>query len=443
MAEGILENREERWGTLVRRQAWRINSGWWLRWFCPAVVLVAVVFSGVVLVLRSVGMAAAWWEWLAGLLGVLVAGVWAWVRSRSCHVGEREVLVRLEDRLGLSGALSAARAGLVGWPGLAGVENAGVRLDWRALLPVAGAVLLMAGARSVSVPVAGADGESRWREPLVHAEIRSVLEELEGVAAPDVLAAYGGRLEELGSRGRGEQYGHDALEAAEHLLGTIRAEAREQGGRLERLAEALRSGGAVDRADAAAGAGGGAVESGSREEALREVLTGPLGVAGELGKSLGGMDGDALRGLGGEAAQALMEQLRESAEECRGSAGGSSFERAGEGLADGEGGGRADAGGEQPGRGPGRGGDAAERGEGAGEGTRIVPRGGIEVVGAGQAEGVAGGQLLGERVREAEVRPQDALLQAGGSSAAEGSGEAVRGEVLLPDEQAVLRRYFR
>jgi hypothetical protein len=443
MAEGLLENREEQWGMLVRRQAWRINFGWWLRWFCPAVVLVALVFSGVVLVLRSLGMVAAWWEWLAGLLGVLVAGVWAWVRSRSRWVGEREVLVRLEDRLGLSGALSAARAGLVGWPGLAGVENAGVRLDWRALLPVVGSVLLMAGAGSVSVPVAGADGVGGWREPLVHAEIRSVLEELEGVAAPDVLEAFGGRLEELGSRGRGEQYGHDALEAAEHLLGTIRAEAREQSGRLERLAETLRSGGVVDQADAAAGAGGGAAESGSREEALREVLAGSLGVGGELGKSLSEMDGDALSGLGGDEAQALMEQLREAAEECRGSAGGSSFEGAGEGLADGEGGGRADAGGEQPGRGPGRGGDAAEPGEGAGEGTRIVPRGRIEVVGAGQGAGVAGRQLLGERVREAEVRAGDAGLQSGGSSAAEGAGEAVRGEVLLPDEQAVLRRYFR
>lgn len=365
------------------------------------------------------------------------------MRSRSRWVGEREVLVRLEDRLGLSGALSAARAGLVGWPGLAGMENAGVRLDWRALLPVAGSVLLMAGARSVSVPVAGVDGEGGWREPLVHAEIRSLLEELEGVAAPDVLEAYGEQLGELGSRGRGEQYGHDALEAAEHLLGMIRAEAREQGGRLERLAEALRSEAAADLGDSAAGLTGGEVESGSREEALREVLAGPLGVGGEVGKSLGGMDGDALRGLGGEAAQALQEQLREAAEECRGSAGGSSFERAGEGLADGEGGGRGDAGGEQPGRGPGRGGDVTEPGEGAGEGSRIVPRGGIEVVGAGQAEGVAGRQLLGERVREAEVRPQDAGLQAGGSSAVEGAGEAVRGEVLLPDEQALLRRYFR
>ena len=443
MVEGLPENREEQWGVLVRRQAWRINFGWWLRWFCPAVVLVALGFSGVVLVLRFEGVVAAWWEWLAGLLGMLVAGVWAWVRSRSRWVGEREVLVRLEDRLGLSGALSAARAGVVGWPGLAGVENAGVRLDWRGLLPVVGSVLLMAGAGTVSGPGAGAEGVGGWREPMVHAEIRSVLEELEGVAAPEVLEEYGGRLAELGSRGRDEQYGHDALEAAEHLLGTIRAGAREQGGLLERLAEALRSRGAVDQADAAAGAGGGAAESGSREEALREVLAGPLGVGGEVGKSLGGMGGDALKGLGGEEAEELGEQLRQAAEECRGCAGGSSFEGAGEGLADGEGGERPGAGSEQPGRGPGRGGDAAERGDGAGVGTRIVPRGRMEVVGAGQGAGVTGTQLLGERVREAEVRPGDAGLQSGGDSTGVGPGEAVRGEVLLPDEQAVLRRYFR
>lgn len=443
MAEGLLEDRKEQWGVLVRRQAWRINFGWWLRWFCPAVVLVALGFSFVVLVLRSQGAEASWWEWLAGVLGLLVAGLWAWVRSRLRVVGEREVLVLLEDRLGLKGALSAARAGVVGWPGLDGVENAGVRLDWRALLPVAGSVLLMAAARMVSVPVPGADRVGGWREPLVHAEIRSALEELEGVAAPEVLEEYGGRLEELGSRGRGEQYGHDALEAAEHLLGTIRAEAREQGGRLERFAEALRSLGAVDRADAVAGAGGGAVESGSREEALREVLAGPLGVGGELGKSLGGMDGDALRELGGESAEALVEQLKQAAEECRGCAGGSAFEGVGEGLADRAGGVRPAAGGEQPGRGPGLGGDAAESGEETEGGTGMVPRGRVEVVGAGQRAGGPGTQNLGERVRDAAVRPQESDLQPGGESAAQGAGEAVRGEVLGPDEQAVLRRYFR
>jgi hypothetical protein len=443
MAEGLPEDREEQWGVLVRRLARRINFGWWLRWFCPGVVLVALGFSLVVLVLRSRGVVASVWEWLAGLLGLLVAGMWARVRSRSRLVGEREVLVLLEDRLGLNGALSAARAGVVGWPGLAGVEHAGVRLDWRAMVLPAGSVLLMAGSGLLPVSVPRAEGMGGWREPLVHAEIRSVLQELEGVAAPGVLEEYGDRLGELGSRGRGQQYGHDALEAAEHLLGTIRAGAREQGGRLERLAEALGSTMPAGAAAADGGADGGAVESGAREEALREVLEGPLGVGGELGKSLGGMDGDALRGLGGEAAQELGEQLRQAAEECRGCAGGSSFDGAGEGLADGGGGGRPDAGGGQPGRGPGRGGEAAESGEEAEKGTGMVPRGKVEVVGVVPKAGGSGTQILGERVREAEVGPQDAGLQAGGASPAEGAGQAVRGEVLLPDEQAVLRRYFR
>jgi hypothetical protein len=444
MAERLPENREEQWGTLARRQAERINVGWWLRWFCPAVVMVAVGFSGVVLVLRLRGWEAAWWEWLAGGAGLLVAAGWSWVRSKPRFVGEREVLILLEDRLELSGALSAARAGVVRWPGLAGVETAGVRLDWRVLLPLAGSLLLMVGARSVSVPAPVAHAAGGWREPLVHAEIREVLKELEGVAAPDVLREYGGRLGALGSRGRGEQYGHDALEAAEHLLATIRADAGEQGLRLERLAGALESRGASDQADAAAGVGGAAGEAGSREEALRAMLAGPLGLGGELGKSLGGMDGDALRGLDGEAAQALRDRLRQAAEDCRDGAGGSASGEAIAGEAEGGGDERADTGSGPPGRAPGRGAESAEREEETGGASGIVPRGSIEVVGTGQGTTVSGTQPLGERVREAEVRPREAgLLQAGGDPSGVGAGEAVRGEMLSPDEQAVLRRYFR
>jgi hypothetical protein len=331
---------------------------------------------------------------------------------------------------------------LVAWPERRDGQEAVVQIDRRVLIPLVGSVLLMAGMVSVPAGKRALAGEGFWKEPLAHAEIQAALTGLQGVAAPEALEQYGQRLDALRSRGISEQYGHAGLEAADHLLGRIRAEASEQADRLESLAGLL-------RLPAAEGAGAGAVGEAMKPRAsgaaLRELQAGPLGLGPELGRSLGGMDGDAVGDLGREEAEELAGQLERAAGVCRECAGGGYGGGSGEPRLAADGESRADSGGEPEEAG----GSGSGKGSGTGEAPqreaepKVVPRGPLEVVGGGKADGLPGTEVLGERVRDAALRRTDSGLRPGGGAAAGGGGEALRGEVLMPGEKAVLRRYFR
>ena len=457
------ESRAMAWRRLAVRTAMRVNVAWWLAVFCPLAVGVAAVACAVVLYLRSRAVVVEGpWAWAACAGLVSVAAMAAWLRARRRFLSVPDAMVRLESRLGLNNALSAAAVGVGHWPDLPARADDGLRYDWRwTVVPLAGAFGLTALAFLIPVKVEAAQ-RLEVPPPRAHEEIRAAIEELKDTAQEEALKQLEQQLDALEEKPASEWYQHSSLEAADNLLASMRQEAKRQGEQLDRSARSLTA--LTEFADK--------LEAGEQQrlaqefaDAAKRMAESPLGLNQQLAEALSKLDPSALKQLSPDAAKAMAQRLKEAAGKCRNCAGngsggsgqgaGSDAQRELDRLLNGDGDGQ----GQGQGQGQGEG-DGQDGREGAGRGG--VQRGpGVaplpmnretKSLSGSRPEAVEGNDLTdslpGDKLATSEIEHDvdrtAAGPVAGGAASGKGEGgEAIWREALQPQEKAVLQRYFK
>lgn len=438
---------ERLWRRRAASLAGRLNRGWWLERFNAGAVAALVPFAIAIVAIRTwreallsaptVGIASG------GLL--LLVALFAWMRTRRAFVGAEDGLVRLDDRLRLHNRLSSASRRVGEWPPFV-PETADAVPRWkpsRALLPGFTALALVAGAWWVPVPDSVAAPPLVPVEPGAWAKMEDWLATLEEeqLVEEETLEDLQSKIEELRDQPEEEWFSHSSLEATDTLAESLGLDLREMArelSTLERDLAALRNF-ASQMSDSAR------TELERRiGDALDALGESGLAVNEELLKQLSEIDpsqlGEAMLASLSEAdLKSLQERLREGSKALGSLEGlpGDCEDCEGLGLAFGE----------KPGLAPGQGGITRGRGDAPlslGEEKEGLGTSNLESVTNTDFSRATVGEVLGLGETEREVDRSAIGPQAGGAISSAGrGGETVSRETLLPDEQAVLKRFFK
>jgi len=434
------ESAECFWRKEAGAVARRVNAGWWVERLNPLVVGGFLALATVALAARTAG-ADLRLAWLVAACGAVigVGAAFAWWLGRARFIGPDEGLARLDDRLTLRNRLVSAAVGVGAWPpsakGAARAASPSWRW-WRALLPSSAAALVLAAAWLVPFPQGAAPPELAPAAPAAWQQMEEWLAALseEDLIAEESLESLADRIEELRSQPEEEWFSHGSLEATDHLresLGRDLSELARDLAAAERDIEALRRFGNEMSEDAKAAL---LTEC---EEALKGIEANAMALDETLSSELSRLDPSQLSEQGGasglsqEALDALQERLRQGAASL------GSIEGLPE-LA------KVEDGADQ--LRPLGSGDIGKDGESA-----PLTFGREQDLGTNQTEGVentdfsraALGDFVGLGETEHDDERLEAALRPGGAPASTGSGgEAVWRDALLPEEQALLRRYF-
>jgi len=214
------------WKRIIARTRRRVNLGWWLEWLGPVSMLFAVIGACVVLYLRSAGWDEAspdqirWTGSVVGGVVLLVLGV-TWLLARRRFVTTEQAMVRLESQMRLDNALTAAARGLADWPPvpeeMRGAD--GWAWNWPRLIgpPVVSAGLV---ALPFFLPIRPAEGVTvRPNEPMAWQEMEKWLEDLreEKIADPEKLEEVAKQIEALRDNPSEQWFSHSNLEATDSL----------------------------------------------------------------------------------------------------------------------------------------------------------------------------------------------------------------------------------
>ncbi len=446
MSQDVLERLWRRRAASLSR---RFNFGWWLERF-NALSFAGLLLGAVALLVLRTWRPDGFDPLLPGgilaIVLVIFAGGAYWA-GRKHFVGTEAGLIRLDDRLGLNNRLISAASQVGQWPEYSASERGPADFRWnvgRSLLPGLVALALVGAAWWIPIPERSGKPVPVV-EPGAWEQIEDWLAALEesGLVEEEVIEDLEGRVEEFRNQPEEEWFSHSSLEATDTLQESLGMQIRdlaEEMNTLERDLSALKTF-SGERSEEAR-------EQIKREmeEALDALEGGGLPLDQALRKQLGKIDPaqlgkDTLSGLSKEELEGLQKQLRK----------GTGALGAMEGLPDlGQG--------EMPGEGQGGVGEGMEKGLGKGGVDR--GRGDAPLffgdkednLGTTKLERVENedlskatiGEVLGIGETEREIDKTAAGPVAGGGVGSMGrGGEAVSRETLLPDEQAVLKRYFK
>jgi len=439
---------ERQWNRRAAALARQLNLGWWLERFNQLVLVGLVLFSVALLAGRTwradwmipeaVGLG------LGGLLLVLAAVAWLLGRKRFVDAGKG--LVRLDEKLRLNNRLVSAAAKVGPWPELPPNPLGAAGFRWnlsRAWLPGLSALLLVAAASWVPIPERSA-ATAQVVEPSAWEQMEDWLATLEeeDLIGEETIEELASRIEELRDQPEEEWFSHSSLEATDSLQQSLGLEIRD-------LAEEMKT---LERNLSALQKFSSQMSEAAKEEARKEMeealkaLDGaglPLNEA--LRKQLSEVDPsqlgqETLSKLSNEQLQSLQKQLQ------KGSGALGSMEglpEMGEGMGLGEEGMGFGEEGEMPGVG------GITRGKADApiffdDQADDLGTDNLERVTNEDFSKAAIGEVLGLGETEREIDEAASTPVAGGAVGSAGKGgEAVSRETLLPDEQAVLKRYFK
>jgi hypothetical protein len=358
-------------------------------------------------------------------------------------------LTRLDRVLGLNNALTTALAGRGSWPDLEEGAGSGLKLNpGRILLPVLiSSALIAAG---LLIPVRAVSSLADIPSPRSHEEIAATIAQLEQSDAvrKEDLEQLKKELGELKTQSPADWYRHSSLEAADHLQ-----EGMEE--QLRSLAENLeKAGSALNNLESAG-------ESLSPQEqqrlaqefksAVQGLKDSPLGLNEKLMSALSKVDPSALKSLGRKDLEKMMEAMKKAAGTCKQCAGNCARPGAGGAQSElekllGDGNGKGEGEGDDP---DGKlGGGSPTRGPGVAplplsNRPSDLKTNNPESLQSEDMTRARPGDAIG--TADAAHDPDKSPLgpQEAGSIRATGrGGDSVWRESLLPQEKAVLQKYF-
>jgi hypothetical protein len=446
----------QQWQRMAGRVAFRVNTARFLSSAAPALVI------GGALVM-VVGVASRYWvpdhaaiivSGVSGFSLLLIAAA-AFLRCRRRLIGQSEAMVRLEDVLGLNNALTAAAAGVGQWPECRHQADHRLCFNWtQTLLPVFLAAALVA--LGLLIPVSGAArGPVVMPPPRSHEEIAAAIAKLEeaDVVKKEDVAELRRQLDEIRGESPENWYRHSSLEAADHLKAGMLNDLRGVAHNLERGHAAL---GALE-------AGAEAMTPDERQRlardfksALEALKSRSPGLNQKLMSALSKVDPSNLKSLNHDDLQEMLDQMKSAAGVCKNCVGGDQRGDRGSGaeaqrelkdLLEGRESARDESATGPDGEGAGRGG--VQRGPGVAPLPLSKARTELatekpEGLAAGDLSRARPGDTIGTTDVEHHLDKSPAGPRAGGAAVSDGQGgDAVWRDSLLPQEKAVLQKYFR
>lgn len=447
---------EERfWTRRATSLAGKVNLGWWLDRFNGLAVVSLLLFALAVLAVRTYRSEFLTAPLTAGSLAVvgLVLALLAWLLSRRHYIGLEEGLARLDDRLHLHNRLCAAYHGIGPWPGKTNYfSTAGFR--WRyghAILPTMLSLALVATAWYLPVKKSDPGAVMTPVEPGAWEQMEDWLATLEeeNLIEESDIEELKSRIEELRDQPDDEWFSHSSLEATDTLAETLGRQMREMAAEMTTL----------DRNIAALKNFSTEMSEAGREQKLTEFVEAldALNFLKENGfamnetrlKQLQEIDPshlgrETISGLSPEELKALQEQLQKGATAIGSLEGLPSL---GEELSLQPGSGMGLGAGAGKGMTPGQGGVERGRGDAPlfyGDKEDNLGTENIETIKNEDLSRATPGEVLGLGETEREIDKRLTGPQSGGRVNSTGQGgDAVSRETLRPDEQAVLKRYFK
>ncbi|MDF1657124.1 MAG: hypothetical protein P1U58_05900 [Verrucomicrobiales bacterium] len=369
-----------------------------------------------------------------------VAALAAWVWSRGFFVSRSEAMVRLDDRWRLNSRLASALDGGASWPPAVKGDLKASLPSWRGslvLVPVFVVFLVTAAAWFVPLPAGVPEPSEITSEPRNWDQIDDWLEVLnaEELIEPERLEEIAEQVEELRSRPEEEWFSHSSLEASDTLKDSF---GRDINDLARDMAAIERSLDALTRFSTELSEEGREMLMRELSEALESLEGNGLSLNEALAKQLSEIDpsklGEAtMKNLSSEQLQQLQQQLGEGSQTLGSLEG---LEPLDEGEME-----AISALAMNPGNG----------GVQRGRSDAPIFYGNPDNLGTNRIDSVSNddlsratiGDVIGIGEAEHDSDPVATEVQQGGSIGSAGSGgDAVWKDSLLPDEQAVLKRYF-
>lgn len=424
---------EQFWRSSAQSVAFRVNLGWWLKYFTPWLLSAGVLAMAGILIARRNRWDESW-SWWGFFALLLIGGAVAFFFSRSRWFSARDALVRLDSVQGLNNRLSAASAGVGPWPAASSAQATDPMLRWdlrESLLPSVAVLALLLGASQIPIPDALRPSDAgKIEKPTAMKQVEDWVEKLKAAEELDQekVEALARQLNELSKKNPQDWYSQANLEAADSMREQTALAARSlqrDAEMADQVAEALSTQGAQMDPEMAKEL------SKQLGDALQNMAAGKLGMSKEMMEQLKNMDPNKLgRQLNQQQLQQIRDNLKKGLQACKNCAGLPEFK-------------------EGPGEeGPGKGG--ITRGPGTAplslsEHESQLATQKVETISNDDMSRATTGDMIALTNAKPKADGEGFTTGVSGQEAAEPGkgGEAVWRDNLMPEERESLRAYFK
>jgi hypothetical protein len=442
-------NAERYWTKRASLLARRVNVAWCLERLNGMVLILASLVALTIFAMRieQGGSLPALPTALAlGALSLLLISLAVFLGRRR-FIGVEHALVRLDERLLLNSRLISAFKTVGDWPTIPSSPGSEADFRWepaRAWAPILISVVVVAAAWCLPVPPQRANSGVAAVEPGLWEEMDEWVATLkdEDLIDETALEELEKKIEELREQPEEEWFSHSSLEATDTLADSLGRELRELETGLNTLDRSIS---ALEQFSSGMSEANRAMKMQEFNDALEALKGSGLELNEELLKQLQQIDPsqlgqETLANLSAEQLQSLQQSLQKGAQ-ALGALEGLPAMSEDSVLQQ-----FADSGGE-PGMKPGAGGVSRGRADAPlfyGEEDKDLGTSNIEKITNPDFSRATPGEVLGLGETERDLDKTPAGPQSGGTVGSTGlGGEAVSREVLRPDEEAVLKRYFK
>lgn len=427
------------WKKRAQQTARKINLGWWLQTLATPLLVASLSTAGIILILRRELESYSYQEFaIASAVIFTILGIICFMIARRRFETSDESLVRIEAKMKLQNALTAADQGIAQWPELPSSINDGVQWHWKRLLPplLGSLLILICG---FLIPIQAKADAASDQQPHAWEKLESSLEVLEDqeIVQEEYLDEIREKLEELRDQSPEEWFSHSSLEATDNLLKNHASEQEQLKNSMQRFEQTLD---ALQNPPVNMSAQQRQQLMNQLDQALQKMEQGAMKPNKELLDQLKNLDPSQLKQLSQEQLDQLRENMRRKSQQL---SQGNSYKpgegEGSEGDGDGEG---SEGDGDKPGKG----------GISRGPGHAPNPLGEVRPdTGAGDHEGLQStdhsnslpGDLLETSDSEHNVDKSTRAPREGGST--EGSGKGgnhVWKNSMLPNEKKALKKFF-
>ena len=222
------------WIRFAKHTARLINCGWWIDLFAPALIILGLTGSVLLLILRSqMATIASLTLGLASITVLLSAALASFFIARKRFISLESALVRLEQHLHLHNALTVALAGIGDWPAIPTNTShlAGLQFRWgRILTPLLLVTLTILAAILLPISPTGSNTTPE-NEPLAWAQMDSWIETLrdDDVVEEQSAEEIEAKIEQLRNLDKQDWFSHSSLEATDNLSAQLSNSIRKLG----------------------------------------------------------------------------------------------------------------------------------------------------------------------------------------------------------------------
>nr|HRJ70813.1 hypothetical protein [Terrimicrobiaceae bacterium] len=298
------------WLQRARREALRFNAGWWLQMFLPWVMALGVLACVGILVLRSSGRSASDMG-VVVLAAGLIGGVAALWRARRHFLTRTDALVRLYADLRLRNRLSSASQGVGDWPSPRADASLALRWHWPSLVwPPLVSLALAAAALVIPLPEGRAHALAAKSGPPAWQATQEKLDALrdEDIARREAVEEFENALDALRKQPSDQWFGHESLEAGDHLQAQLDQAMADMQKNLETALGALEASRQMEQSQLEAL---GQPLDAALRDVLRGMELGKLPLDEKLLAQLKSLDPSKIRQLSAEEWKALSEKMKQ------------------------------------------------------------------------------------------------------------------------------------